>query len=190
MALCVCTVLWWMCLTPLSMENATLENFSFACFDLGTVVEVNITASFAVFLTHPVSAGVINVICWLPTVDRVDRVNCLVGGGCFGGGDCDSGLTMIDSAALACCAGDPMSLTVTVKLVVPAAVGVPEITPVDAFRVNPAASDPELTDQVSLPVPPVAASCVVYAEPTTPGGRLAVETARDAAIELTTIACS
>jgi hypothetical protein len=38
-------------------------------------------------------------------------------------------LTVIDSCADAVCAGDALSVTVTVKLVVPVFVGVPEITP-------------------------------------------------------------
>jgi len=62
----------------------------------------------------------------------------------LGGG----GLTRIESAALACWPGGPGSLTVIVKLDVPPAVGVPEITPVEAFRLNPAGSAPELTDHV------------------------------------------
>jgi hypothetical protein len=35
-----------------------------------------------------------------------------------------------------------------VKLDLPPAVGVPEITPVAAFRLNPAGSDPEPSDHV------------------------------------------
>ena len=40
------------------------------------------------------------------------------------------------------------SLTCTVKLVVPALVGVPEMAPVPALRVNPAGRLPTVTDQV------------------------------------------
>ena len=40
------------------------------------------------------------------------------------------------------------SVTLTVKLLVPVAVGVPEITPVLAVSDKPAGNDPELIDQV------------------------------------------
>jgi hypothetical protein len=65
-------------------------------------------------------------------------------------------LTVIDSCAEAVCAGDALSVTVTVKVDVPVAVGVPEITP--AFDiVNPAGRLP-LTDHVYPGVPPLALS--------------------------------
>src|SRR5215813_7135751 len=51
--------------------------------------------------------------------------------------------------------------TPIVKLDVPAAVGVPEITPVLAARVNPAGSVPLAIDQVYGGVPPLAARVVV-----------------------------
>jgi hypothetical protein len=47
------------------------------------------------------------------------------------------------------------SVTVTVNDAVPAAVGVPEITPLE-LRVNPAGSVPELTLKIYGVVPPVA----------------------------------
>ena len=51
------------------------------------------------------------------------------------------------------------SVTLTVKLAVPGGLaGVPEITPVDEFRVSPDGSDPEEMLHVYGPVPPVAAS--------------------------------
>jgi len=40
------------------------------------------------------------------------------------------------------------SVTLTVKLLVPVAVGVPEITPVLAVSDKPAGNEPELIDQV------------------------------------------
>jgi hypothetical protein len=62
-----------------------------------------------------------------------------------------------------------------VNLNVPAVVGVPEITPVDAARLNPAGSVPELTLQLYGVVPPLAANVVVYAVPTVlPGSGAAV----------------
>jgi len=45
-------------------------------------------------------------------------------------------------------AGEPESVTLTVKLEVPAVVGVPEITPVAAASVRPAGSEPEVMLQL------------------------------------------
>ena len=56
--------------------------------------------------------------------------------------------TVIDRALVAVPAvGVVESVTLTVKLVVPGVVGVPEITPVTALRVKPAGRLPTLTDQ-------------------------------------------
>ena len=41
-----------------------------------------------------------------------------------------------------------LSVTCMVKLTVPATVGVPEMTPVEALRLNPAGNEPIDTDQV------------------------------------------
>ena len=41
---------------------------------------------------------------------------------------------------------------------VPLAVGVPEITPVEVFRVTPAGNDPDATEKVPEPDPPLVAS--------------------------------
>jgi hypothetical protein len=49
-----------------------------------------------------------------------------------------------------------VSVAVTVKIDIPAADGIPEITPVEAFRLNPAGKPPEMMDHVSAPVPPAA----------------------------------
>ena len=62
------------------------------------------------------------------------------------------------------------SVTCTVNDAVPAAVGVPEITPVDATRLNPAGNVPALTLQVYGVVPPLACSVVEYAVPAVPPG--------------------
>ena len=56
--------------------------------------------------------------------------------------------TVIERGSALVCAGLPESLTVTVKLVVPLVVGVPEINPVFGDRVSPAGSAPPVTDQV------------------------------------------
>ena len=59
----------------------------------------------------------------------------------------DAALTVIDSCADAVCAGDALSFTVTVKVDVPFAVGVPEITPpLDSDR--PAGKLPDASDHV------------------------------------------
>jgi hypothetical protein len=55
--------------------------------------------------------------------------------------------TVIDSCTDAVCAGDPLSLTDTVNVALPAAVSVPEITPLDK-SVSPAGRFPEVTDHV------------------------------------------
>ena len=70
---------------------------------------------------------------------------------------------MIETAADAVWAGLLLSVTLTVKLDVPSAVGVPEITPVDADSVNPAGSFPELIDQLYVygAAPPVAVRVAV-----------------------------
>src|SRR4029077_703859 len=68
------------------------------------------------------------------------------------------------------------SVTCTVNDTVPAAVGVPEITPVDATRLNPAGSVPALTLQVYGVVPPLACSVVEYAVPAAPPGNDVVVT--------------
>ena len=79
--------------------------------------------------------------------------------------DCDSAIppapefTMMLSACVAVCA--LLSVAFTVKLLVPAAVGVPEITPVLAASDMPVGSVPETTDQVYGVVPPLAASVVL-----------------------------
>jgi len=51
----------------------------------------------------------------------------------------------IESAFVAVRAGFPESVALTVKLEVPAAVGVPETAPVDAFRVRPDGRVPDET---------------------------------------------
>jgi hypothetical protein len=63
-------------------------------------------------------------------------------------------LIAIDSACVAL-APTP-SVTFTVKLDVPEAVGVPVTAPVEAVRERPAGSAPAEIDQVNAPVPPVA----------------------------------
>jgi len=62
------------------------------------------------------------------------------------------------------------SFTCTVNDTVPAVVGVPEITPVDATRLNPAGNVPALTLQLYGVVPPLACSVVEYAVPAVPPG--------------------
>jgi hypothetical protein len=58
------------------------------------------------------------------------------------------GLTRIAAVADLVCAGLLLSVTVTVKVEDPLAVGVPAIIPVDDARVTPAGRLPELIDQV------------------------------------------
>jgi hypothetical protein len=65
-----------------------------------------------------------------------------------------------------CAVGTVESVTLAVKLNVPAAVGVPEIVPLAAASVRPAGNAPELMLQLYGVVPPLAANVVVYAVPT------------------------
>ena len=67
---------------------------------------------------------------------------------------------VIEKFAVAVCAGDAESVTVTTTLLlVPAAVGVPLMTPVEALIVNPAGWP--LIDHVYAPVPPVATTAAL-----------------------------
>jgi hypothetical protein len=49
-----------------------------------------------------------------------------------------------------------LSWTVIPKLLVPAAVGVPDSRPLEAFNDKPTGKEPEVTDQVYEPLPPPA----------------------------------
>ena len=70
----------------------------------------------------------------------------------------------------AVCASEPESVTLNVRGAFAAAVGVPLICPVDALRVRPAGSVPEVNCQLVAPVPPVDASVCEYADPIAPFG--------------------
>jgi hypothetical protein len=58
----------------------------------------------------------------------------------------DGDTAKLTTASLAFCAGDPLSVTLTVNELVPAAVGEPVVAPVDEFRLRPAGSAPELIE--------------------------------------------
>jgi hypothetical protein len=60
----------------------------------------------------------------------------------------DTGAITIDKVIDLLWAGLDESATATVKDAVPTAVGVPEIKPVDVFRLSPAGRLPEMKDQV------------------------------------------
>jgi hypothetical protein len=80
-----------------------------------------------------------------------------------------AGLAMpIVYATLLVSAGEPESVSFTVKLELAAAVGVPEMIPVPVPRDNPAGSDPVANDHVYGEIPPAPASVTAYAEPTVP----------------------
>jgi hypothetical protein len=89
-----------------------------------------------------------------------------------------AGATTSDRVTDFVCAGFSASATVAVRLAVPAAVGVPEIIPLDAARVSPAGRLPE-TDHVYGEAPPVACSTVEYEVPTVPEGSDVVAIAND-----------
>ena len=63
-------------------------------------------------------------------------------------------IVMVNDLVAVC----PPPVTLTVKLNVPAAVGVPARLPADVSSVIPAGSAPVDIDQVNVPLPPVAAS--------------------------------
>src|SRR5579883_2509388 len=73
---------------------------------------------------------------------------------------------MLSAFDAECCA---VSVAVTVKVEVPAAVGVPPMLP-SGPRLRPAGKAPLVTSQTYEPVPPLAASVVEYAVPTVPLG--------------------
>ena len=62
---------------------------------------------------------------------------------------------MLSAFVAVCAVGDVESLAVTVKLLVAAVVGVPEITPVPGFNERPAGSVPAVTLQVMGAAPPL-----------------------------------
>jgi len=64
--------------------------------------------------------------------------------------------------------GLPESVTFTVKLEVPAVVGVPVIAPVLALRLNPAGKAPLVILHVNGETPPLSCSAALYAVPTVP----------------------
>jgi hypothetical protein len=72
------------------------------------------------------------------------------------------GAMTIDSAFVAVSAGAWLSVTRTVKLEVPAVVGVPLITPPEESD-NPAGSEPLASDQLYGVTPPLAANVWLYA---------------------------
>ena len=63
---------------------------------------------------------------------------------------------MIESAFVA--VRPAPSVASTLKALIPAEVGLPEMTPVEALRASPAARAPDVIDQVYVPAPPDAAS--------------------------------
>ena len=63
--------------------------------------------------------------------------------------------TLIDSGAEVLCEGLPLSLTAATKEMLPPAIGVPEMTPVE-LSVRPAGKLPDATFQLYPGVPPLA----------------------------------
>jgi hypothetical protein len=77
-----------------------------------------------------------------------------------------TGTTVVDTVMLSdlvavCGVGAPESVTPAVKLKVPEVVGVPEILPDEAFKLNPVGMDPAVSFQAYGAVPPVAAKDVL-----------------------------
>jgi hypothetical protein len=63
-------------------------------------------------------------------------------------GPAETAEIMIARLFVAVCAGEDESVTVTVKVELPAVVGVPVMAPVEAARLSPAGSDPVVTAQL------------------------------------------
>src|SRR5207237_852844 len=83
-------------------------------------------------------------------------------------------LTVMETFLEAVCCGVPLSLTCTVKLAVAGMVGVPLITAPD--NVRPAGNAPDVTDQLSEPIPALAGDVCEYAAPTVAAARDTVVT--------------
>jgi hypothetical protein len=66
-----------------------------------------------------------------------------------------TGLMMMLNCFVAICCGMPESVACTVKLDIPAVVGVPVIAPVAAFKVRPAGKVPTETAHDTAGVPPL-----------------------------------
>jgi hypothetical protein len=80
-------------------------------------------------------------------------------------------IVIVSDLVVVCAVGVAESVTFTAKLNVPAAVGVPAISPVEAFSANPAGRDPEARDQLYGDEPPPAESTLEYSVFTLPPGR-------------------
>ena len=63
------------------------------------------------------------------------------------------------------------SVTFTVKLNVPMVVGVPEISPVAAFKVSPGGNEPFVIEKVYGGTPPIATAVDVYGKSAIPTGK-------------------
>ena len=63
---------------------------------------------------------------------------------------------MLNAFVAVCAVGVVASVTFTVKLNVPEAVGVPEIAPLEAVKLNPPGNEPALMLQLYGVVPPLA----------------------------------
>src|SRR5260370_28571218 len=85
-------------------------------------------------------------------------------------GDCCAAATVIEVAADFVWTGLPLSLTAAVKLDVPVAVGVPEITPVVAARVRPAGRPAEAIHHEEDQEPPLACQGLQDDVPLVPPG--------------------
>ena len=72
-------------------------------------------------------------------------------------GVCAAATVMLNVCVAVCAVGVVESVTFAVKPKVPEAVGVPEIAPVDAFKLKPGGREEAVIDQVYGVVPPVAA---------------------------------
>jgi hypothetical protein len=70
---------------------------------------------------------------------------------------CAAATAILNVCVAVCAVGVVESVTFTVKPKAPEAVGVPEIMPVEAFKLRPGGKEEEVIDHVYGVVPPVAA---------------------------------
>src|SRR5579871_2208158 len=79
-------------------------------------------------------------------------------------------MLMVSGPDIAICGGFSPSCTSSIKFDWPCVVGVPEMAPVDEFRLSPGGSVPEATLHVLLPSPPLACTTALYGRLTLPAG--------------------
>lgn len=174
------------------------ESVSFTVkVDVPATVGVPEIVPLAAFNVSPVGSAPVVMLQPYGVVPPVAFITALYGVPCWPVGNVDVVMlsaavpvTMILKAFVAVWAvGVVESVTFAVKLTEAAPVGVPEICPVDVFRVSPGGKTPVLMLQLYGVFPPVAAKVALYALPCCPLGKELVLMLTDAAATTTLSAC-